>query len=327
MKYLLTSDIHLTDAAKDSYRFGLFDFLRQQQEIYNPDVLIVAGDLTNEKNYHSSALVNQTVEGFKRLRPPVYIDRGNHDGDDPENPFFAFLNKIPGITFCIDTTVIKDYKLVMIPHQLNQASFDNAFKRVPEGFLAVCHQTITGCLSETGSRLTGLAVPPNKACKILSGDIHRPQILHTENGDVTYIGSPYAVRHGDHFEPRVLLLDNNKEIDLHFLAPKKLSLIIRDVSEIPDLKKGDQIKVLMELHPSEKVEWANHKKKIMDHCKDKGIEIYGAKLKVIEGRKRPKLTASSNSKSNLDYFKAFCVSEQIPANIKQAGLNIIEDEV
>lgn len=324
MKFLITSDIHLNDAPKSSYRFGLFPWLAKQQEIHRPDALIIAGDLTDEKDYHSSSLVNQTVDGFRKLKPPVYTVRGNHDGIDPNNPFFKFLNEIPGIIFCINTTIIEKYKLALIPHQPNQAALDKAFKQVPDGFLAITHVMFTGAISETSSHLTGLAVPPSKARKVLSGDIHRPQTIHTPNGDVTYIGSPYAVRHGDHFEPRVLLLDDWNEINLSFPAPKKLSLTIRDVSEIPSLKKGDQVKLTLELDRSEVVEWLNHKKNILEYLKERNVEVYGIKLKVAQKRKRPTIDNSQTGKSNLDYFKSFCLAEQVPANIKQAGLDLIE---
>src|SRR5882672_3852216 len=324
MKLLVTSDTHFSDVPKDKYRFGLFTWLVEQQKQYNTDALVIAGDLTTEKNFHSAELVNAIVTGLKLLKPPVFILKGNHDYIREDLPYFNFLSEIEGITFFNKTTIIEKYKLVMVPHQLNQVTFTAAFKQVPIGFSAFTHVTVTGAISESGSHLTGLTVPPNKAGKILSGDIHRPQKIETEGGTVTYIGSPYHCRHGDQFTPRVLLLNDNKEIDLHFPAPKKLSLTIRDVSEIPKLSKGDQVKVTLELDRSEVVEWANHKKRILDHCKDNGIEIYGVELKTIQGRKRPRLSEVSASKSNLDYFRAFCLSEQVPANIKAAGLNILE---
>jgi hypothetical protein len=186
------------------------------------------------------------------------------------------------------------------------------------------HQTITSAISETGARLTGLTVPPNKARALLSGDVHKPQVCIPHiSMPVTYIGSPYHVTHGNDYKPRVLLLDNDKEIDLYFPAPKKLSLTIRDLSEMPKLAKGDQVKVTMELARSEVVEWANHKKAILDHCKQHEVEIYGVDLKVEQARKRPRLEEPSTNKSNSDYFQAFCAAEKVPEQIKLVGLKII----
>ncbi len=80
----------------------------------------------------------------------------------------------------------------------------------------------------------------------------------------------------------------------------------------------------LELPRSEAVEWTNHKKSILDYCKDKGIEVYGTELRVAQARKRQRLDDAPTNRSNLDYFKAFCSAEQVPTNIKQVGLQLVE---
>src|SRR5882724_7118261 len=97
MKWLLTSDLHLSDKPRDAYRFGLFPWLAKQQKAHNVDAIFILGDLTENKDRHSAKLVNQTIESLLTLRPPVYILRGNHDGIDPGSPFFKFVNSIEGI--------------------------------------------------------------------------------------------------------------------------------------------------------------------------------------------------------------------------------------
>ncbi len=324
MNSLITSDIHLTDDQKDSYRFGLFPWLVKQQEKYKTDALYILGDCTQKKDYHSSTLVNKTVEGLKLLKPPIFILRGNHDGHDPTTPYFKFLNSIEGITFCVEPRLIKDHQVLMIPHQTSQAAFDKAYELLPNGLWGImCHQTFDGAIAETGSRLTGLRASLISRIKprfAYAGDVHKPQV----SPPVTYVGAPYHVRHGDQFTPRVLLLKDGKEIDLHFPAPKKLSLKIRDLSEFPKLSKGDQVKVTLELTRSEAVEWVNHKKSILDHCKQHGIEVYGTECKVAEGTKHEREVETSNTKSNLDYFQTFCITEQVPMNKKQVGEKILE---
>jgi len=320
MKFLLTADIHCSDHPRDSYRFLLFKWLAKQQEIHKTDALFVLGDLVTAKDYHSSILINKIIDGLKMLKPPVFVLRGNHDGIDPTLPYFRFLNHMAGITFCIEPTLFENYKVMMIPHQLNQTALDKALKTVPDGWLGLLHQTLTGAIGDTGNRLTGMAIAPNKARKLYSGDVHFPHVCE----GVTYIGSPYHTRHGIDYKARVLLLDNDNETNLYFDAPKKLSLTIRDLSEMPELKKGDQVKVTLELPRSEAVEWANHKKSILDYCKDKGIEVYGTELKVAQARKRQRLDDTLTNRSNLDYFKAFCAAEQVPSNIKSVGLQLVE---
>src|SRR6266436_2974897 len=203
MKFLLTADIHLSDNPRDAYRFELFTWLRQQQETYKTDAIMILGDLTTEKNNHSAELVNKIVGGLRLLNPPILILKGNHDYIREDLPFFKFLNSIEGITFCTDPSYIEEYNIYMVPHQTSQAAFDTAFLKAPQGCLLTMHATITGAISETGARLTGLTVPPNKARALYAGDIHKPQ----KNGQVTYIGAPFHIRHGDQYEPRVLLLN------------------------------------------------------------------------------------------------------------------------
>jgi predicted phosphodiesterase len=319
MRFLITSDIHLTDNPRDAYRFGLFSWLRKQQLEHQTNATLVLGDLTDHKDRHSSVLVNKTVEGFKSLIPPVFILRGNHDCIRQDLPFFKFLNEIHGLKFCTDITLIDGYKLAFIPHQLNQDAFNNAFKQVPSGWVAFTHQTITGAISETGQQLTGFTVPPNKAKAIYSGDIHVPH----KCGQVTYIGAPYHIHHGDAFKPRVLLLDEGTENNLYFAAPKKLHLHIRDVSEIPELHEGDQVKITLELTPAELVEWSNHKKTVLDHCQQRGVEVYGVILKKSERRKRERLNDPGIAKSKLQYFSLFCDAENLAKQIREAGFSLL----
>src|SRR6266853_3612223 len=320
MKFLFTADIHLSDSSQDAYRFGLFQWLRQQQEIYRTDAIMILGDLTTEKNKHSAKLVNKIVGGLRLLRPPILILKGNHDYIREDIPFFKFLNSIKGITFCTNPTYIEEYNIYMVPHQTTQAALNAAFLKAPKGCLLTTHATLTGAIGDTGSRLTGMAIAPNKALKLYSGDVHVPHVCE----GVTYIGSPYHTRHGIDYKARVLLLDDDKETNLYFDAPKKLSLTIRDLSEMPELKKGDQVKVTLELPRSEAVEWANHKKSIIDYCKSKGVEVYGTELKVAQTRKRQRLDDTPINRSNLDYFKAFCAAEQVPSNVKSVGLQLVE---
>src|SRR5882672_1978733 len=190
MKSLFTADIHCSDNPRDSYRFRLFKWLAHQQEVYKTDTVFILGDLVTAKDYHSSVLINKIVDGLKSLKPPIFVLRGNHDGIDPTLPYFKFLNHIEGIVFCVEPTLLEDYQVLMVPHQLNQAALNKALKMAPDGCLVMLHQTVSGAISETGARLTGLTVPSNcKAKSIFSGDIHKPQKV----GQVTYVGSPFAV--------------------------------------------------------------------------------------------------------------------------------------
>jgi hypothetical protein len=331
MKLLFFSDTHFTDLPRDSYRFKIFPWLHKQQCLHSPDLTLCLGDLTEHKDGHSSILVNSLVEGLKQLRPPVVILRANHDCIDPNMPFFKFLSSIEGITYCTDFTLLNDYEIAMIPHQRTQAEFDTKISQVPKGWGICCHQTFDGAIAETGSRMAGFSgslIAQKKPRWVYSGDIHKPQVLNFSGVSLAYIGAPWHCRYGDQYIPRVLFRDDDSETDLSFPAPSKLSLTIRDISEMPELKKGDQVKVTLELARSEAVEWKAHKQAVLDHCKNAGVEVYGIDIKLPAPRKRIKLDGNEpasdwGKKSNEDYFQAFCGIEKVPVQIKLAGAKLI----
>ena len=151
---LFIGDLHLTDQTRDNYRFGVFDWIAQQQQKLLVDATFLAGDLTDAKDRHSATLVNKTIEGLLKLKPPIWICRGNHDYRDPENPFFKFLNYINGLQFVNTPTIVNN--LGIIPHYRQQDEFDKAVQKVKgaDGFLV--HQTFDGAIAETGAVLSGL---------------------------------------------------------------------------------------------------------------------------------------------------------------------------
>lgn len=325
--YLVTSDLHLSDKPRDKYRFGLFDWLYAQQKIHKPRATFILGDLTEAKDRHSSSLVNQIVDGLTSLEPPVFILRGNHDGLDQSTPFFKFINNMDGISFiCSHTQVpLLDYRISMIPHQLSQVELDIECRRIQPGWGVFLHNTFQGVIAETGAVMSGLSaslIAEAKPRWCWAGDVHKPQ----QCGPVAYVGSPYAVRFGDDFTPRVLLLDDSGATkDLHFPAPKKAVLKIRDAGEIEGmgLVKGDQVKVTLELTREEVVQWASHKEHVLAACRNLGLEVYGVELQVAANkRERIKLKVPTG-KTPEEYFKGFCVAEQVPAQMKATGLKFL----
>src|SRR5215831_20234111 len=103
---LLVGDLHLTTAERDAYRWGVFGQLRKLIKEHAPKHLVLLGDLTNEKDRHPGELVNRIVQEITALRGftemIVHIVRGNHDGVDPNWPYFAFLNQLDYVRFYTD---------------------------------------------------------------------------------------------------------------------------------------------------------------------------------------------------------------------------------
>jgi hypothetical protein len=322
MTWLLTADLHLTDRPKDSYRFGLFRWLRRQQQDHTTTATFILGDITDRKDNHSSALVNKIVEELLSLKPPIYILRGNHDCIDPTNPYFGFLSYIEGVHFVTEPTLLREYDLAMIPHQRDESSFAQTCASLPASHYML-HQTFDGAIAETGGRLTGFSTSPidlKQPLRVWAGDIHRPQTVNC----VAYVGSPFQVRFGDDFTPRVLLVRNTIERDLFFPCLKKWSLTMTDPNDLHSyaMQRGDQVKITMRLTREEVVGWAAQRRAVLAICKSLGVDVFGLDMEVIGGAGRRVKVKVINP---ADVFNAFCVTENVASNVKQVGQEILKD--
>ncbi len=333
--WLLIGDLHLTDAAKDSYRFGVFDWIKRQQTKREVAGTFIAGDMTDAKDRHSATLVNKIVSGLIKLKPPVYIDMGNHDYRDHKNPFFKFLNHIEGIHFVTEPVAVTAGKRMgIIPHYRSQDDFDMAVDLLCSSDVSalLVHQTFDGAIAESGTRLSGLSAsliesrdPP---LGVYAGDVHRPQT----QGIVTYIGCPYHVRFGDNFEPRSIYVDSrDKEINLRYPAPFKWSLTVRGPENIlnhKDLCEGDQVKLTIEVAREEAVGWQKIRQACLAACKELNLEVHGCKLEVktTKQRKHTKLEGQDVTVSPVGTFDSFCKSENVSTHCKKIGKEILDGD-
>lgn len=319
-------DLHLTDRPQDSYRFGIFPWLRQQQAKYKPEATFLMGDLTDAKDRHSSALVNKIVSSLLLLEQPIFIIKGNHDYIDPNNPYFGFLNNFERIRFLSETVKLADLNVGVIPHVAKEDAFAAAIGSVEGSDYILFHNTIAGAIAETGGSLSGFSQAPiRKAAPrygAYAGDIHRPQ----QCGAVTYVGSPYSIRFGDHFEPRVLLLDGAKKTNLYFDAPRKWALHVGSAEEITNdgnLVKGDQVKVTIALAREEATGWAAHKEAIMLACQQKGVAVYGIDVEIHKAIPTKEIVEPAKLDRS-QIVEAFCTSENVPSRVREVGVAFLK---
>lgn len=331
--WLLIGDLHLTDHAKDSYRFKIFDWIKKQQATTPVAATFLAGDITDSKDRHSATLVNQIVSGLIKLKPPIYICMGNHDYRDNKNPFFKFLSHIEGLHFITEPTIVFHGKcMAIIPHCRKQDAFDDAIHtcqtKAPASFLV--HQTFDGAIAESGVRLSGLSASLVESCKpelgVYAGDVHRPQT----QGVITYIGCPYQVRFGDDFEPRCIHVNKNGvESYPWFEAPRKWALTVRDADNIFNNKyliAGDQIKLTIQVAREEAVEWKAIKQRILDACKEIHLDVYGAKLEVKTNERTNRVHVEADNNNVGSTFQRFCKAEGISSRVKCTGESIINGD-
>lgn len=334
MTLLITTDIHLSDKPKDSYRFGLFDFLNKERERHKVSLILILGDITDKKDNHSSKLVNQIVEGFHLLAKevPVIILKGNHDyHTDPDNPFFDFLNKMKNIRFITKPATwltSEGSNLVFLPHTKDEKAW-NSFRLDVKPSFAFIHQTVAGAISESGRRLDGFSLKPLKrfGCPVYAGDVHKPHTIDV----VTYVGPPYHVRFGDDFIPRCLVLneETGKAKDINFECPRKWSIQIREPEELLSdkrLKAGDQCKVSLELLREEIPEWPVLKDRIVSILKELKLEPYGIELKIQKTqRSKKEHDIKIKEKTPTDILSSFCKREKLAKNIREIGLDLLKD--
>ena len=326
MTLLVIGDLHLTDKARDAYRFGIFDWIKKQEQEYAPKIIFM-GDITDKKDKHTSALVNRIVHEFDGLQCGFYILMGNHDYIDPQTPFFKFL----GARLIHEPTQINwnQKRMLFIPHIRKESDFAaacNDFRGASLDYV-FCHQTFEGAIAETGTRLSGFRhahidqLQPRLG--VYAGDVHRPQ----RAANAVYVGAPYHVRFGDNFDPRCLLIDDAGHAkNLYFETVRKWSLTIRSADEILDNKqlfKGDQVVLTIELAREEAVEWKAHKQQVLDAANKKGLEVFGVDIKVNTGTVKKVKVADLKSRMPADVLAAYCKTENLPSQTKKAGEGLL----
>ncbi len=290
MNILKIADLHLTDGKEDAYKWEFFKWLEKQVDKHKIGRVDILGDLTDKKDQHKSILVNKTVDALASLsnKCDVVILMGNHDYIDAGTPFFKMIDYLPNITFITKPTEI-DGEL-FLPHARNPAedwecpTTPKALKR----FHTInIHQCLIGSKTPTGFSLEhGMSKDFFKDYNgvVYAGDIHMPQVV----GNVEYIGSPYPTTFGPGgVGYRCLLIDSvGDEMDLEYPCLDKWSLKIKDPIDLDeyDLCEGDQVKIVIELHPTYFPDWPELKKEIKDHCDKAGVELHG--LEMIPEKKK-----------------------------------------
>ena len=334
---ILTTDLHLTENPNDDYRFGIFKWILENH-VGGRCCLFITGDLTDKKDNHSGWFVNKIVTWLKILSEhlDIYLLKGNHDFTDPNSPFFQFLGKMECIHYF--TTPLKifptyndrQYRLVMLPNTRNPLKTWKGLELVKSDAIFM-HQTFKGALAESGIALDGPSSKPFEKykAKIFSGDIHVPQQI----GPVVYTGAPYHVHFGDKFEPRVLLLDENFNYKaVQYPAPRKYMADIRSPSELKSmekLRKGDWIKVRVQLPRSEFVDWPKHRDSTKVMCERLGLRVFGVKLQELRRSHLPRTetkgeTTSVSTKKPKEVFLEYCRVRGIDQHTSEIGLELLK---
>jgi hypothetical protein len=339
MTVLVTADIHLSANVRDAYRHEFMKRFPALAKKFGAELVIILGDLCEEKDAHPAELVNALVDHLYALATvcPVIVLQGNHDYlSSPDNPYFRFLQRIEGISWVGQPTPIRDLKNVpaTAARSLGRAIFvpfspnyerdwaDIDFKSYD---LAFMHQTFANALSDSGFKLDG--IPLNyfpKYLQIISGDIHRPQTL----GPLTYVGAPFHVDFGDEFMPRCLLIENNGKLrSIPCTGPQKRLVEVKSIAELSkqrQLNPGDILKVRLTIAPEQHAEWPELAAKVRAWGVDNGylIHLVQPVVTALE-RGSAKAIKAKATKSDEQLIQEYAKSRGLDERTEKTGLTLL----
>lgn len=330
MHALVVSDLHLTDRPLDAYRWDVFRQLSDLSVKYGVDQLLVLGDLCEFKDNHSSKLVNAVVDSFYGLRKAsrineVYFLRGNHDGVDPQHPFFHFLRRLPWARFFVEPTRLEQGQetWLFLPHSKNP---ETDWKEVEFGEAThiFLHGTMSGAVSETGMKMEGISSDWFKGlrCTILAGDIHVPQRV----GNVEYVGAPYPIRFGDTFQGRALLLKNNGTLNCPLENIRKVTIRMEGEGVAASIYKGDHVRFIIALSDSEMGEWQERKKFAKDFCAKHGAVLCKVELErlALPAPKKGKPTIKIKQRTPEETLALYCRTQGVDEGLTELGQRLLE---
>jgi predicted phosphodiesterase len=318
MRSLVTGDLHLSHNPRDAYRFEFMKWFASLARDRKPDQIIIAGDLTEEKDRHPAKLVNQVVECVHALAKiaPVVVVEGNHDYKDEGHAFFRFLSRVPNTRWVWKPSVVGD--ILCLPHtndyQRDWASLDlAAYANI------VCHQTFNGADVGFGRSLEG--IPPDvlpRKSTVLCGDIHVP----SDVGRPIYIGAPYHVDFGDDFKARIIEHTGStwRSIDTSTLPQKRALNVSADDAKLGKANKGDLVSITVEVDTMEG--WAATRERIEAEAERRKLQVWTIKPKVMKHAVRRQHKVA-DAKSDLDILGAFGKRHGLSTGIMRRGEKLL----
>lgn len=347
MSALVTADLHLSANPRDNYRFAAMERLADLISKHKPDTLLLLGDLTEEKNFHSAELVNDIVElihVLSGLVKQLIFMMGNHDYKDADVPFFHFLRRLQNVEWVgkPSTKVVSDLgECLFLPHTLNyerdwKEVFSNSARRglagrgkawpgeAGRGFNYIfAHQTFEGASTEHGKRLSGIplsALP--RGVPVIAGDIHTPQTL----GPVTYVGSPITIDFGEDFNPRVLLLTGDKMKSIPLPGPQKRLLTLEPGYKVKDftVEAGDVVKIRYLLPEGDRENWPALREKLREQLQELDCVVYAVQPVLEKSKQFGSVVSKRRVNSDVEMVKLFGKQNKASDEVLDAGLALVE---
>lgn len=339
MNSLWVSDLHLTENARDEYRWQLFPWIADTCLAHDVRELYILGDLSDAKDNHSGRLVNRVADSLHHTRKQakllsIVILRGNHDGIDPNCAFWQFLRHSPFIQYISHPfqTTLCGQEVLMLPHTTDPLKAWDAVE-MHGADIILMHATMRGSLAENGQALEG--IPPAllstaRRARIFSGDVHVPQKV----GKVEYVGAPYPVKFGDRFTGRAILCKKWRTFEsLPIPSIQRLSVTVDSTGSPMDLKsrvrKGDQVKVAVRLQPHEYGDWQRIKADTSEVLKVLGVDMVSIELERAEQKVVPRIPLKGKAalvrRSPAEVLQLYCAANKVDKALQAAGRELLGD--
>jgi DNA repair exonuclease SbcCD nuclease subunit len=325
MSIILTGDLHLSINPRDEYRFTFLESLMEVITDRKPDRLIIAGDLTEEKDRHPAILVNRVVDAIYALAElvPVIMLEGNHDYKEEGHAFFEFIKRIPRVRWINRPTFLKiTPEVLLLPHT-NDYKKDWASIDLSDYPFIICHQTFNGANVGFGRGLDGipLEILPKRS-RTFAGDIHVPQQF---GKNLVYIGAPYHVDFGDNYESRIIWIDDDpnawESIDTSHLPQKRLIRIDDQTSlQDCDFNAGDLLKIEVEV--DDMGGWLPQKDKVRVAFEERGARVFSISPKLIKKAVRRRHVVTDKGSDN-EIVEAFGKRHDLTAATIKTGIKLL----
>jgi len=323
---LLISDLHLSDNPLEEYRWKFFDWLSIATEKIDLGTIYILGDLTEKKDHHGAKLVNRLTGNLLNMRDwskRMVILRGNHDGIDPDWPFFHFLSEM-NIEYYYRPTIVG--REMFIPYSKDFAGDIKGFFGKYKVDLSVVdriflHQTTFGGEASNGATLAGFdsGIFADFDGLIFSGDLHKPQ----ETGGIIYIGSPYPVYFGDNFTGGAILLNGNKWERITNLTIRRSMQELDYTKDILidnlQVKIGDQFKIRMLVNRSDSDQFDLWKKNLRKHIENNGGILVSVELKLAEEKSQLIKKRKFKDTDPLTVLNRYCRAEGLDEYYAEKG--------
>jgi len=335
---IICSDLHFTANPADEYRWAFWSWLAGELEAEKAQTLLILGDVTDAKDYHSAQLVNRLSTAFAELlaRFPhlqIRVLAGNHDWLRQGGVFFKFLEhldkRLTFITEPFEDLLDDGPASYFLPYSKSPIK-DWAGMDFSHYDYLFMHQTAPGSIASNGQTMDGEELPPLNAGKVYSGDIHVPQTI----GSVEYVGSPYHVHFGDAFTGRCILIDRKrKTYELHFKTISRLSVKVQGLRQLKkfELRAGDHIKLTVQLAASDLHDWKRIRRECAEYLRSRSVEVHGLALETASQRTRLAGTSSAAGVADPsrrmgpgDVVTRFVIDEELGAEMLDVGLDIVE---